>query len=293
MNTFTIKNGDYTAVINADKGANCISLRHERFPYAVLREPNYDKGIDNPFLYGSPFLFPVNRIENGTFTFNGINYVFPINEEKTNCHLHGNLHQAKFKVVEKTESSITCLYQENASANFPHAYNIFINYSILNDGLYQTVTIENLSDKPMPCMLGFHTTFNVCENCMVKAEIKEEIERNMENYLPTEKILPLDDIGNDLKNGTFTPKTLSKHYLSNGNKAEIFFPEENKSVVYEYDEKYLYRLIYGNTDFICLEPQTCIVNAPNLKGELKNSGFLAISPFSELKFCNKIYIKER
>lgn len=292
MKLYTLKSSGYTAIINATNGANCISLRHKNFPRGILREPNYEKGIDNPYLYGSPILFPVNRIENGTFNFNGQVYTFPINEKNTNCHLHGNLHQKEFTVIEQTENSITCYYEEKSRVGFLHDYAITINYTLSDQGLLQIVTVKNLSDSEMPCMLGFHTTFSVKENCSIKTQIDKEIERNMNNYLPTERVLPLDSDGKNLLNGTFTPKTLSKHYLAGGDTAEIFFPDEKVKVVYEYDKKYLYRLIYASQDFICLEPQTCVVNAPNLNGELKNSGFISIKPYSEQNFYTKIRLKE-
>ena len=58
----TLKNGGYTAKINASKGANCFSLTNDKYNASILREPNYSKPLDNPFLYGAPILFPQNRI---------------------------------------------------------------------------------------------------------------------------------------------------------------------------------------------------------------------------------------
>lgn len=50
---------DYTAEINLSRGANCISLKNGKYNVNILREPDYSKEIDNPFLYGMPILFPV------------------------------------------------------------------------------------------------------------------------------------------------------------------------------------------------------------------------------------------
>ena len=294
MNYYTLKHGDYTAVINLDRGANCISLRHKNLDKGILREPNFNaKTLDNPYLYGTPILFPVNRIENGTFIFNDEEYTFTINEEKTNCHLHGYLHEKPFSLISKTESSIVCEYSEKSRKGFPHDFKIIIKYDLSVEGLTQTVTVKNLSNKVMPCMLGFHTTFNLNKGDRVYAGVKKEIYRNMDNYLPTGEILPLDSVGKDLLAGTFTPKFLSKHYLACNNNAFIYNRDKNYKIVYEYDEKYLYRLIYGTEEFICLEPQNCVVNAPNLLGELKNSGVTKIKPNSEEKFICKIFVKEK
>ena len=59
--------GEYSAKINITRGANCISLKNSKYNASVLREPDYSKPLDNPYLYGMPILFPVNRIEGGEF----------------------------------------------------------------------------------------------------------------------------------------------------------------------------------------------------------------------------------
>ena len=87
--SLTIENGDWSAVIDLAHGANCIELKNKRYGASLLREPPKNGELDNPYLYGMPLLFPVNRIENGTFEFEGRRYVFPINEPSTGCHLHG------------------------------------------------------------------------------------------------------------------------------------------------------------------------------------------------------------
>ena len=81
-----IADGDWHATIDLLHGANCISLRNEKYGANLLREPpDISAMTENPFLYGMPTLFPVNRIENGRFTFEGREYIFPINEPSTNC----------------------------------------------------------------------------------------------------------------------------------------------------------------------------------------------------------------
>ena len=57
-----IRGGGYRADINLSRGANCIRLTHERHNAVILREPDYANGLDNPYLYGMPLLFPANRI---------------------------------------------------------------------------------------------------------------------------------------------------------------------------------------------------------------------------------------
>ena len=103
--------GDWSGVIDLAHGANCISLRNSRYDANLLREPPEGGELDNPYLYGMPILFPVNRIENGRFEFEGREYCFPINEPSTGCHLHGELHRMPFELVEESESRVVCCFR--------------------------------------------------------------------------------------------------------------------------------------------------------------------------------------
>ena len=66
------------------------------------------------------------------------------------------------------------------------------------------------------------------------------------------------------------------------------------SMVYEMDEKFGFRLLYnGNADeYICIEPQTCMANAPNAPFEREYAGFDSIKPYETKRYRTRIYIKE-
>ena len=130
MDIRELRGGGYSAFINLSRGANCIGLRHESYGARILREPDYRAGeLDNPYLYGMPILFPVNRISGGCFSFEGREYVFPINEPATECHLHGELHRAPFSVLEQSDDRIVCSFRadkERPYLSFPHEFEVII-----------------------------------------------------------------------------------------------------------------------------------------------------------------------
>ncbi len=301
----TIKFKDYTAEINLSRGANCISFRNQKYQVSVLREPDYTKGLDNPYLYGMPILFPVNRIEKGEFYFEGRRYQFPINEPNTNCHLHGFLHQAEFILVEQGESFVKCRYESDELYEcFPHKFRVEISYSLSENGLLQETSVHNLSDTNMPVFLGFHTTFNVpfakgsaSENIRVFAEVGDEIERNMAIYLPTGRILPQDAITKQFNAGTFVPvgTPISRHYKKeNTGRIELLDISKGLKVSYTNDEKFGWRLFYNGdaNEFICLEPQTCMVNCQNLDSGWDAAGFDSIGPNSYKNYVSQICVEE-
>ena len=298
MKLVTLKGGGYSAVINLSRGANCVSLRKRGLDAPILREPDYEAGIDNPYLYGMPLLFPVNRIDGGEFSLGGRKYSFGINEEKTGCYLHGVIHEHEFTEVAKTESSITA---ELISAEgeiyegFPHAFRIRLSYSLSEDGLTVICRVRNDSDTPMPSLIGYHTTFNarLDGNIRIRVPIKDGFERSRERYLPTGK-MKKDSVWERLDEGSFSPlsEPISKHYLaSEGN---ITITGDGGSVVYENCEALSYRLIYnGKADeYICLEPQNCLINGVNKSFSLYDKLCDMIPPHEHLEYTSKIYYTE-
>ena len=227
-NKISIHCGEWSAIIDTKHGANCIGLRNEKYGAKLLRELPNEGEPDNPYLYGMPILFPVNRIDGGSFAFEGRRYVFPINEPSTGCHLHGEMHKMPFAVIKQDKHFVQCRYRAKSGdyLGFPHAFEILQEYELKEDGFYHTVTVTNLSENNMPLFLGFHTTFNTLftasgrpENIFVFANISEEYERNMEvNYLPTGEKPAFDAVSMALSEGAYKPfeKKTSRHYRGQG-----------------------------------------------------------------------------
>lgn len=248
-----------------------------------------------------PVLYPVNRIENGSFVFENRKYSFPINEPKTNCHIHGLLHEAQFSAVQVNESCIDCCY-EGQYADCQQKFRMELYYEISDSGLLQETTVTNLSDEDMPVFLGFHTTFNVpfvnnsdAKNIMVYVDSDLEVQRNMNTYLPTGKFPDPDEVTQNLKNGSFVSygNPISRHYKAGESGLMEIYDVKNKlKVVYENDKKFGWRLIYNGNgeDYICLEPQTCMVNCQNSELDRSFTGFDCIKPGLSKKYVSKIYI---
>ena len=301
-----LESGEWSAEIDLTHGANCVSLRNRKYGAVLLREPPKVGELDNQYLYGMPILFPVNRIENGVFEFEGRQYVFPINEPTTGCHLHGELHRTVFEPIEISKNNIKCRYVATRAKpylSFPHEFEIAMEYELKDEGFYHTVTVTNLSEQNMPLFLGFHTTFNTLftgdsrpEDIRAFANISEEYERNMDiNYLPTGVKPEFDATSTALADGTYKPfeEKVSRHYRGQG-RMSLTDVKKGLRVVYENDEKYGFRLIYngGSDGYICLEPQTCLANCPNSPFSREEGGFDFIPSHTSKSYHSKIYLEE-
>ena len=307
MNIYEIRKGNYKALINVSKGANCISLRNSKYNSVILREPDYSQELDNSFLYGMPILFPVNRISRARFWFEGREYLFPVNEPETGCSLHGSLLQQEFQIVTGGEDYVICSYKatkEKPYMMFPHEFEVIISYYLTDKGLEQKTEIKNLSEKNMPIMIGFHTTFMIpfaegqeSQDIRVGAEVKDWVERNEKNHLPTGTIGQIDSITEQLLQGEFVPcaKKISRHYkCENTGKMHIDDAKKRIRILYENSANFKYRMIFnGDADkFICLEPQNCVVDCMNTKFDREYSGFEYVEPFQTKTYFSKISIME-
>ena len=223
-----------------------------------------------------------------------------MNEPATGCHLHGELHRTEFALVESSPSRVLCSYRANAGEylGFPHAFEIKIEYSLGEDGFSHKTTVTNLSAENMPCMLGFHTTFNARfagGEVRTLVEISEEYRRNMQNYLPTGEKPEFDEVTTRLFCGEFSPfeKIISRHYRA-GRTGHMSLTGESLKIVYENDEKFAFRLIYNGAadEYICLEPQNCLANAPNAPFDRDECGFDFLAPGESKIYNSKIYVEE-
>lgn len=305
MNIYEIKSGAYSAKINLSRGANCISLRNSKYSAKILREPDYSGSLDNPYLYGMPILFPVNRISNARFVFEDREYAFPVNESATGCYLHGVLHEQEFQMIESGTDYVICSYRadkDNPYVGYMQEFEITISYYLSENGLEQKTEIINLSDINMPIMVGYHTTFNIpfienqnVDNLRIYADVTDYVERNMDTYLPNGKISTGDEVTVKLQQEMFKPceKKISRHYkIGNSGKMCIFDVNNNIQILYENSKNMKFRLIYnGNADsYICLEPQNCMIDCLNSVLDYEYTGFEYAKPGEKKTYISKISI---
>ena len=289
---------DFSAIIDEQHGANCVSLKNNRLGVSILHESD-----ENPYLVGMPILFPVNRISGGCFSFEGRKYIFPINEPSTNCHIHGSLHTLPFKILEQTDNKVVLEFEateDKPYLSFPHTFKVQITYVLTDNGMEHTTKITNTSNLNMPIMLGFHTTFNLpfsenssAENCRIRADVGTHYERRLDtDFLPTGRILPKDSIEEQLNMGEFAVTKISRLQKAiNDGIMSIVDKATGLCVEYKNDLKYKFRLLYSDNSnkFICLEPNTCLADCLNTN--INGNGFDYIEPNKSKQYVSTIILK--
>lgn len=201
---YTIKNGDLTMQVT-NFGARVVSLwmpdREGNMADIVLGYQNIDRYINNG---GERFLGSVvgrvaNRIGNGKFTLDGVEYTTPQNNNGQT--LHGGLKgvdMVVWDVVEATENSLHLTYTApDGQDGFPGNLTINMTYTLTENNEFK-VAYSATTDKTTPVNLSHHSFFNL------KGEAGGTITDNIlqidadhitptdANLIPTGELLPVE-----------------------------------------------------------------------------------------------------
>ncbi len=291
MSRITLRKGVLEAVIDPAHGGNLVSFSCPSRGLRSLRTPPEDWAVQNVYLYGTPPLFPPNRIAGGRFTCKGRDYQLPVNEPATGCFLHGTLHRMPFEVTARAEDAASLCYRAKALEylDFPHAFTIRLSYRLSEEGLVQTIAVCNDSTEEMPVAIGYHTTFalpfvegSTPEDVRLRVGVGEEFARDMNTFLPTWERIAGSPLKNALCEGKLAPcrETLSRHFRQDAAHQMILTDvRTGDQLVYDTPD-FDFWMIYngGAKDFICAEPQTWVNDAPHAPFPAKESGFVALLP---------------
>ncbi|MBQ8885268.1 MAG: aldose 1-epimerase [Clostridia bacterium] len=303
MKFLKIQNEKYEAEFLSEYGGNCVRLFHKPTGTELLRSPA-DLCVmqETPLLYGTPLLVPPNRISGGKFVFKGREYVLPLNEPEHNNHCHGELYRSTAEVATQKEDEIVFrFFSDKTYLGFPHKVELLVRFKLDDEGMSKDVTVRNLGKESMPFAVAFHTTFNLVFNggepneYVLKMPVMREFLREMTHYIPTGETDENFEEKKALNEGTYKP---AEHFITKftelqGESAEIIHLPTGRKIVYWADPLYKFRHIFngGSKEFICVEPQTCRIDALNVWGDIPESGVLEIAGGSALTLKSKICLK--
>jgi len=290
----------YTADISSVRGGTCFRLLHTPTGADILRTPRDEEHLmENVYLFGNPLLFPPNRIRGARFTFEGKEYVLPLNEPDTGCHVHGALYSKPFTVEALTENYVRLSFTaaKGEYIGFPHAFTFVREYTLDSDGLHEKDTVKNESNERMPFLLAYHTTFNLAplkdsrpEDARVKLRVGRE-EMRTEKFIPTGEFREPSAREEALSNGSYAPH--GKHLSAFYECADTMVLTDTKhglSVMYEGDAQFIYRMLFASVDggfFVC-EPQTTAIDCFHLSGSPTEYGLVTLESGESKTYTTRI-----
>lgn len=253
-----LENPQWKATV-IERGARLCSLSYKGIQ--ILRVPESREAFEqNPFCYGSPILFPPNRIRDGKFSFQGTEYILPVNEPAYGNHIHGLVHDAPFEVIGNGENRIR-LRLENEGRYYPFNFILTVTFSLDGNGLTEAFELKNTSGRPMPWALGLHTAFCRPDSFSVPIGLNQERDGR---YLPTGKTRELNETEQLFTRGC--PKDVfpvNGYFTSTGNTARV------GQVKYTAGSAFREWVLFGvesSNPFVCIEPMTGPVDSLNTEG---------------------------
>ena len=167
VSLYTLHNGFLTMQVT-NYGGRVVALwmpdRRDSFEDIVLGYDHIDKYLSNN---GERYLGAVvgrcaNRISNGTFTLNGIEYQLPKNDGENT--LHGGLIGADSRVwdVESVNDSVIKMHTVFADGEdgFPGNLDVTMSYTLTHDNQFQ-IRYAATTDSTTLCNLSHHSFFNL------------------------------------------------------------------------------------------------------------------------------------
>ena len=111
----------------------------------------------DPGLWGwhAPILFPhCGNVKNKTIEAKGNTYTSP---------QHGFARTSEHSLVELSEDCLVLELEsdEKTLAQFPYEFRLISTFTLENDALHHTLTVENLDDEALPFGIGYHPAFAV------------------------------------------------------------------------------------------------------------------------------------
>lgn len=105
--------------------------------------------------YHAPILFPhAGKVVDGKIEAKGVVY---------ESGQHGFARLMEHDFVEKTDNTIVLelCANEETRGKFPYEFRLVSTFTIENDTLHHTLTVENLDDEKLPFGIGYHPAFNI------------------------------------------------------------------------------------------------------------------------------------
>lgn len=299
---YSIENEEVKAIILPSQGSNLISILDKKTNTEILRTPKTREEYETRrMVFGTPVLFPPNRIEDAGFEYNGRKYELEMNRPKENVHIHGFVHDKEWNVLDIDESLPRIKTQIRSAdypqilQQYPHDFTITMTVKLQGNEVIQSTEITNNGDSLMPCGLGYHTTFQFPQDARLSLDVQEKWLLN-ERHLPTGEFEKITNKEEFSKGTTLDGAAMDDVYLMTSNKtAFIDRPDAGYRISYSLSDHFTQWVLFtanGHENLLAVEPYSWVTNAPNLKHLPKTlTGLDDIQPNNKKEYVSKFKIE--
>ncbi|MFD1824391.1 MULTISPECIES: galactose mutarotase [Mumia] len=147
----TLAHGAWSATVNP-YGGGLASLVHDGEDVVV---PQDGQG-SHPAYRGAVLAPWPNRLEDGTYEFDGVTYEVALNETEEHTALHGLVHDVEWEIVEQMSASVGLQADVPRVAGYPFSIRLDLAYMVSDAGLAASLVATNTGEGDAPYGSGFH-----------------------------------------------------------------------------------------------------------------------------------------
>ncbi|TVY10955.1 aldose 1-epimerase [Paenibacillus cremeus] len=317
-------NEGFTTVVLTDSGSDAIAELIPEVGYNLFRfECGGRSLIQSPeslislkqapvcYQYGTPILFPPNRVKNGTFTFQGRTYQLPLNEPPDH-HLHGEIASKPWEVIEfgVTEEQGAFVTSRFAFADhpemlayFPHRLSFTLTYRLFEGRLKLSGVIRNEGDDDAPFAYGFHPYFPLPfgdEEIVLTAPAACEwpvMSKSFVTGMPSVTDFSAQVSGKGASISNYPELKCTMLELQDderGNRiCRMALKNQGYTIAYQTDPIFSFALLFRPSwaSAFSIEPYTCLTDAFNLPYEHEQTGVRGITAGEEIRFTNQLWME--
>lgn len=194
---YEIRHGDQRVVI-AEVGGGI--RRFTTAGRAVLY--GYARDEHCPFYAGKPLVPWPNRIEDGRYSFDGVEHQLALNEPERRNAIHGLLQWRPWKPLEHGPSHVVVAARLHPMQGYPFDLDVRITYRLSTDGLHVVTTARNVGSAPCPYAVGQHPLLSAngaaLADCLLQVDADAYVTLDDERRLPAATV-PAAQIGPDFR----------------------------------------------------------------------------------------------
>lgn len=132
--------------------------------------------------HGAPLIPWPNRLEDGRYTFDGVEQQVPLTEPGTHNAIHGLLRWRAWRCAEREPSRVVLAITLHPCPGYPFQLDVTVEYALGKDGLTVTTTATNGGATALPYGAGQHPYLSPGEGLIDAAEL----ELAADTWIPTD-----------------------------------------------------------------------------------------------------------
>ena len=154
--------------------------------------------------HGTPLIPWPNRLADGRYHFDGVDYQLPLTEPEKGNAIHGFLRWRSWRAVDHTAHAVVMATRLYPLSGYPFTLDVQVAYELGEDGLTVATTATNLGDQPCPFGSGQHPYLSpgagLIDECTVHLDAATRIRTDNDRQLPDGRE-PVDGTPYDFRGG--------------------------------------------------------------------------------------------